>query len=92
LLCVENFHFSWIIDARIPDQQLVRIIIINVMFSLIKNLLKIINVVRYIDVDECENSNANSCHEYAHCENDAGKYICTCFDGFFGDGKECEGK
>ncbi|CAB4044673.1 matrix-remodeling-associated 5-like, partial [Paramuricea clavata] len=43
------------------------------------------------DFDECENADSNTCHEYAHCENVIGTYICKCFEGFFGDGMECQG-
>ena len=47
---------------------------------------------RFIDVDECESKDSNSCHEYATCKDVVGTYICTCFEGFFGDGEECKGK
>ncbi|XP_028394789.1 hemicentin-1-like [Dendronephthya gigantea] len=43
------------------------------------------------DFDECGNSGSNTCHEYAHCENVPGTYICNCFEGFFGDGEKCQG-
>ena len=48
--------------------------------------------MRIIDFDECQNADFHTCHEYAHCENDVGTYICKCFDGFFGDGEECQGR
>ncbi|XP_028418079.1 angiopoietin-1 receptor-like, partial [Dendronephthya gigantea] len=44
------------------------------------------------DFDECKNTETNFCHEYAHCINVVGTYICDCFEGFFGDGKICEGQ
>ena len=43
------------------------------------------------DFDECEDADLNTCHNYAQCENVPGTYICKCFEGFFGDGKECQG-
>ncbi|XP_028394142.1 uncharacterized protein LOC114518358 [Dendronephthya gigantea] len=46
---------------------------------------------RQEDFDECANSGSNTCHEYAHCENVPGTYICNCFEGFFGDGEKCQG-
>jgi hypothetical protein len=51
---------------------------------------KFITVI-YIDFDECEDGDSNTCHEYAHCDNAVGTYICRCFEGFFGDGNKCQG-
>ena len=45
----------------------------------------------YLDFDECKDERFNSCHEYAYCTNIDGSYICNCFEGFFGDGKKCQG-
>lgn len=41
------------------------------------------------DINECALS---ECHENAKCTNTEGSFICTCKDGFTGDGKSCEGK
>ena len=45
----------------------------------------------YLDFDECKDERFNSCREYAYCTNIDGSYICNCFEGFFGDGKKCQG-
>ena len=45
----------------------------------------------YLDFDDCKDERFNSCHEYAYCTNIDGSYICNCFEGFFGDGKKCQG-
>ena len=43
-----------------------------------------------LDFDECFNSNDN-CHVNATCENTISSYICTCKQGFTGNGTMCEG-
>lgn len=42
------------------------------------------------DIDECESADKNNCSPNAGCENSVGSYICTCQDGFTGDGLVCE--
>ena len=42
----------------------------------------------YSDVDECER-NTDNCHEFAHCDNTVGNFICTCYAGYSGDGVTC---
>ena len=41
------------------------------------------------DIDEC--ADANPCDADATCENTPGAFICTCNDGFAGDGMTCAG-
>ncbi|CAH3177775.1 unnamed protein product [Porites evermanni] len=41
------------------------------------------------DVDECTSS-VPLCHVNATCTNNDGSYICTCKNGFSGDGKTCK--
>ena len=43
------------------------------------------------DVDECQRSDLNKCHEKAACSNNIGSYHCTCLDGYFGNGTHCQG-
>ena len=40
------------------------------------------------DVDECHN---NTCHSNATCNNTLGSFLCTCKNGFTGDGRDCTG-
>ena len=42
-----------------------------------------------LDIDEC---NWNTCDLNATCTNTIGSYMCDCFSGFSGDGKDCYGK
>ena len=45
----------------------------------------------FTDVNECANKETD-CHQYSQCINEIGNYSCQCFDGFTGDGYNCEGK
>ncbi len=40
-----------------------------------------------IEKEECV---ATSCHHKATCDDSTGKIVCTCHDGYSGDGQECE--
>ena len=40
-----------------------------------------------IEKEECV---ATSCHYKASCDDSTGKIVCTCHDGYSGDGQECE--
>ena len=42
-----------------------------------------------LDIDDCA---SNPCHGNATCNNTIGSFICTCDDGFSGDGFNCSGK
>ena len=42
------------------------------------------------DVDECENSDL--CHTNGMCLNTPGSYMCSCKDGYRGNGSFCEGR
>ena len=44
------------------------------------------------DLDECDESSTNSCHPNATCINSIGSFLCSCLDGFTGDGVNCSGK
>jgi hypothetical protein len=44
-----------------------------------------------LDIDECSSSGMNDCHVEANCTNTQGSYICTCKEGYTGDGKDCQG-
>ena len=41
-----------------------------------------------IDEDKCKEGN-NECHVNATCSNTEGSYICSCNEGFTGDGTTC---
>ncbi|XP_028399458.1 uncharacterized protein LOC114522881 [Dendronephthya gigantea] len=41
------------------------------------------------DLNECNNSTDNNCHENANCINTFGSFNCTCLPGFVGDGVTC---
>lgn len=40
-----------------------------------------------VDVDECLGN--NDCDSNAQCSNSVGNYVCSCKQGFIGDGKSC---
>ena len=67
-------------------------ILITVLQCLTYSKYKYFILLHFLDFDECNNADFNTCHEYAHCENTVGTYICKCFDGFFGDGEKCQGR
>ena len=43
------------------------------------------------DINECLMGTPN-CAENATCTNTIGSYLCTCNEGYIGDGSVCEGK
>lgn len=43
----------------------------------------------FSDIDECK---TNPCSQYASCLNTNGSYVCTCINGYTGDGNNCTGK
>ena len=43
-----------------------------------------------IDINECV-EDSDSCHSDANCTNTEGSYNCTCKNGFYGNGSNCEG-
>ena len=44
-----------------------------------------------LDIDECV-ANTHDCAAEADCKNTEGSFICTCHDGYQGDGKTCQGE
>ena len=44
------------------------------------------NCLFLVDIDECNATNA-LCHNNAICTNTIGSYVCSCIQGFSGDGK-----
>ena len=52
----------------------------------------LIDTFHYIVLPVC-GTYADNCHEKATCtDTGPGEYICTCKQGFTGDGKSCVGK
>ena len=45
----------------------------------------------FVDIDQCT-ENTDNCHNNATCENTEASFVCTCNDGFTGNGTYCEGK
>ena len=45
----------------------------------------------FADVDECADSETNSCDPDAVCSNTEGSYVCRCKSGYTGDGRTCLG-
>lgn len=42
----------------------------------------------HADMDECLNASHN-CDERGNCTNTIGSYLCSCKEGYIGDGKSC---
>ena len=45
-----------------------------------------------VDVNECLNDSLNDCDMNASCMDTFGSYMCSCNDGYFGNGFNCSGK
>ena len=62
-------------------------------FALLSTLMKLNSICIFFctDVDECE-IGSNACNTNATCDNTEGSYICSCKEGFTGDGITCQGK
>ena len=43
-----------------------------------------------LDINECV-ANTHDCAAEADCKNIEGSFICTCYDGYEGNGKTCQG-
>lgn len=50
-------------------------------------------MVIFLDIDECSEG-SHECDVNANCENIAPplQYVCTCLDGYTGDGRTCTGR
>lgn len=53
--------------------------------------IKVIFAGDVVDVDECANVETNECDSNALCTNTEGSYVCRCFKGYEGDGRNCIG-
>ncbi len=51
-------------------------------------LIQILTMIIYIDIIRCNN---NPCGSNAVCEDTTDSFICTCNEGFLGDGFNCIG-
>ena len=49
-----------------------------------------ISLTAFLDIDEC--SGDNDCHDDANCTDTVGSYICSCNEGYTGNGINCDGK
>ena len=64
------------------------IFISDVCFTTLRNPSYIENEEEVcVDVNECETE--NECHYAAGCKNTIGSYQCSCYQGYYGDGKNC---
>ena len=48
-------------------------------------------LVKFSDVNECE-LDIDDCHSNATCDDVHGSFVCTCNNGFEGNGTSCIGK
>lgn len=71
-------------EQLLPDEVLCRLLLIPSFFL-------ISNISICPDVDECS-AFSSICGINATCLNSEGSYLCSCKEGFAGDGKACKGK
>ena len=45
----------------------------------------------HVDTDECSEPDMDGCAAAAVCTNSIGSYLCTCIEGYSGNGTYCEG-
>ena len=45
----------------------------------------------FTDINECTSPETNDCDSNAECSNAEGSYICSCNEGYTGDGRNCTG-
>jgi len=57
------------------------------MVSYVYDALSAVNFIA--DIDEC--SSGHTCDSSASCQNTDGSYVCTCDEGYTGDGHTCRG-
>ena len=62
-----------------------------VSFIIIQSFFLISNISICPDIDECSVF-SSICDINAICWNSEGSYLCSCKEGFAGDGKLCKGK
>ena len=62
-----------------------------VSFIIIQSFFLISNISICPDIDECSVF-SSICDINAICRNSEGSYLCSCKEGFAGDGKACKGK
>ena len=54
------------------------------------NLSVLCHVFSTSDINECA-ANTHDCAVEANCTNRPGSYLCTCHEGYQGNGKTCQG-
>ena len=87
------------VHVSVDSQEVGLIVKVQTKHQLIsytnKTIWKIIYLVvtlynLFLDIDECINETYH-CHANATCTNTVGSFICSCEDGFTGNGTYCEG-
>ena len=48
--------------------------------------------IHSIDINECADEDLNTCHMNATCSDTIGSFVCTCNEGFEGNGTSCAGR
>ena len=80
-----SFKFQWV---RFIDEGSLNFRNVNTSGSSISTWH---SLSPYLDIDECA-ANTHDCTAEANCSNSKGSFICTCSDGFEGNGNTCQGK
>ena len=62
----------------------------HLSLSIINIVVNPLTSVVFSDVDECF-QDAYPCHPFAECLNTVGAFVCSCANGFSGNGEFCTG-
>ena len=73
------------------SEQLLSDLVLYISFIIIQSFFLISNISICPDIDECSVF-SSICDINAICRNSEGSYLCSCKEGFAGDGKLCKGK
>ena len=83
-VCTREFFVNW----KTKPLYLQSCIKVSNLFS----YYKVIPLLYYTDVDECSDTQFNSCSENSKCVNAIGNYTCQCNEGYDGNGFNCSGE
>ena len=76
--------WAFLTELKLRSANIIEIWVPDQRWYLICRLFTI-----FVGINECRN---DSCHTHANCTDTLGSYICTCNQGYAGNGVICEGK
>uniref|UniRef100_A0A3Q1BPG7 EGF-like domain-containing protein n=1 Tax=Amphiprion ocellaris TaxID=80972 RepID=A0A3Q1BPG7_AMPOC len=89
--CLPNYILSADGKSCLPADMIMRMLIHNLMIlSSVKEKSYISSFLFVLDIDECK-LGVHNCDKTAECQNTAGKFLCKCQAGYYGNGQTCQG-